>query len=69
VEQVLAYYTPLFQSTPRPTFVSEIEPLRAIVLRKYPAGSAIRPEDLAGASFVDELDRTGYITRLYSKAK
>jgi ABC-type nitrate/sulfonate/bicarbonate transport system substrate-binding protein len=69
VEQVLAYYTPLFQSTPRPTFVSEIEPLRAIVSRKYPSASTIRPEDLADASFVDELDRTGYIARLYSKAK
>ena len=69
VEQVLAYYAPLFQSNPRPTFASEIEPLRAIVARKYPAASTIRPEDLADASFVDELDRTGYIARLYSKAK
>ena len=68
VEQVLAYYTPLFQSTPRPTFVSEIEPLRAIVSRKYPSANTIRPEDLADASFVDELDRTGYIARLYAKA-
>jgi ABC-type nitrate/sulfonate/bicarbonate transport system substrate-binding protein len=69
VEQVLAYYAPLFQSNPRPTFASEIEPLRAIVARKYPAASTIRPEDLADASFVDELDRTGYIAQLYSKAK
>jgi ABC-type nitrate/sulfonate/bicarbonate transport system substrate-binding protein len=69
VEQVLAYYAPLFQSTPRPTFVSEIQQLRGIVARKYPAASNIGPEDLADASFVDELDRTGYIARLYSKAK
>jgi len=69
VEQVLAYYAPLFQSTPRPTFVSEIQRLRGIVARKYPAASNIGPEDLADASFVDELDRTGYIARLYSKAK
>jgi hypothetical protein len=69
VEQVLAYYAPLFQSNPRPTFASEIEPLRAIVARKCPAASTIRPEDLADASFVEELDRTGYIARLYSKAK
>jgi len=69
VEQVLAYYTPLFQSTPRPTFASEIQPLRDIVSKKYPAANDIKPEELVDTSFVDELDRTGYITRLYSKAK
>jgi ABC-type nitrate/sulfonate/bicarbonate transport system substrate-binding protein len=69
IEQLLAYYAPLFQSTPRPTFVAEIESLRAMVSRKYPAASNIKPEDLADASFVDELDQTGCIARLYSKAK
>jgi ABC-type nitrate/sulfonate/bicarbonate transport system substrate-binding protein len=69
VEQVVAYYAPLFQANPRPTFVSEIEQLRGIVSQKYPAALSIRPEDPADASFVDELDRTGYIERLYSKAK
>jgi ABC-type nitrate/sulfonate/bicarbonate transport system substrate-binding protein len=69
VEQVVAYYAPLFQASPRPTFVSEIQQLRGIVAQKYPAALNIRPEDLAEASFVDELDRTGYIERLYSKAK
>jgi ABC-type nitrate/sulfonate/bicarbonate transport system substrate-binding protein len=68
VEEILAYYAPLYQATPRPTFVSEIEQLRGIVSRKYPAASHIGPEDLSDASFVDELDRAGYIERLYSKA-
>jgi ABC-type nitrate/sulfonate/bicarbonate transport system substrate-binding protein len=69
VEQVLAYYAPLFQANPRPTFVSEIQQLRDIVFQRFPAAAKINPEDLADASFVDELDRTGYIERLYSKAK
>jgi ABC-type nitrate/sulfonate/bicarbonate transport system substrate-binding protein len=69
VEQLLGYYTPLFQSNPRPTFASEIPQLRDIVARKFPAASNLKPEDLVDASFVDELDRTGYIERLYSKAK
>jgi ABC-type nitrate/sulfonate/bicarbonate transport system substrate-binding protein len=69
VEQLLTYYAPLFQASPRPTFVSEIEPLKAIVSRKYPAANNLKPEDLVDASFVDELDRTGYIKRLYSDAK
>jgi hypothetical protein len=69
VKQLLAHYAPLFQSSPRPTFASELQQLRGIVSQKYPAASNIKPEDLADASFVDELDRTGYIERLYSSAK
>ena len=69
VEQLLAHYAPLFQSSPRPTFASELQQLKAIVARKYPAASNIKPEDLVDASFVDELDRIGYIERLYPKAK
>jgi ABC-type nitrate/sulfonate/bicarbonate transport system substrate-binding protein len=57
VEQLHAYYAPLLQATPRPTFASEIEQLRRIVSQKYPAASSLRPEDLSDASFVDELDR------------
>jgi len=59
----------LFQSSPRPTFASELQQLKAIISRKYPAAGNIKPEDLVDASFVDQLDRTGYIERLYSKAK
>jgi ABC-type nitrate/sulfonate/bicarbonate transport system substrate-binding protein len=66
VEQLHAYYAPLFQATPRPTFASEIEQLKAIVSQKHPAASDLKPEDLSDASFVDELERTGYIEPLYS---
>jgi ABC-type nitrate/sulfonate/bicarbonate transport system substrate-binding protein len=69
VKQLLTYYAPLFRPNPRPTFASEIQQLRDIVAQKYPAASDIRPEDLVDASFIDELDRTGYIDRLYSKTK
>jgi len=69
VEQTLAYYAPLYQAIPRPTFASEIVQLRSIVSRKYPGASNIKSEDLSDASFVDELDRAGYFERLYSQAK
>lgn len=69
VEQLLAYYVPLFQANPRPTFVSEIQSLRNIVSPKFPAAVNIKPEDLVDASFIDELDRTGYLERLYAKLK
>jgi ABC-type nitrate/sulfonate/bicarbonate transport system substrate-binding protein len=66
VEQLYSYYAPLFQATPRPSFDSEIGELRDIVSPKYPAAANLRPEDLADASFVDELERSGHIARLYS---
>ena len=69
VEQLLSHYAPLFQSSPRPTFVSELPQLSSIVSQKYPATGNIKPDDLADASFVDELDRAGYIKRLYSGSK
>jgi ABC-type nitrate/sulfonate/bicarbonate transport system substrate-binding protein len=69
VEQLLTHYAPLFQPSPRPTFAAELQQLRAIVAPKYPTASNIEPEDLADASFVDELDRAGYIERLYSSTK
>jgi ABC-type nitrate/sulfonate/bicarbonate transport system substrate-binding protein len=67
VEQLLAYYAPLLQATPRPSFASAIEQLRPIVSRTYPAALTLRPEELADTSFVDELERAGYIERLYSR--
>jgi ABC-type nitrate/sulfonate/bicarbonate transport system substrate-binding protein len=66
VEQVHAYYVPLFQAVPRPTFSSELQQLKGIVAQQYPAVANLQPEDLTDASFVDALDRTGYIERLYS---
>ena len=69
VEQLLAYYAPLFQADPRPTFASDIRKLTDIVSRKYPAARNIKPDDLADASFVEELDRTGYIDQLYAQTK
>jgi ABC-type nitrate/sulfonate/bicarbonate transport system substrate-binding protein len=67
IRQLYAYYAPLFQATPRPAFDSEIRELRDIVSQKYPAAAGLKPEDLADASFVGELERTGYIERLYSR--
>jgi hypothetical protein len=68
VEQLLAHYAPLFQASPRPTFASELPQLKGLVSQKYPAAGNLKPEDLVDASFVDELDRSGYIERLYTKA-
>jgi ABC-type nitrate/sulfonate/bicarbonate transport system substrate-binding protein len=69
VEQVHAYYVPLFRATPDPTFFDEMPRLRTFVEKKYPAAATLAAKDLSDASFVDELARTGYIARLYPAQK
>lgn len=69
VEQVHAYYVPLFRAVPRPTFFDEMARLKGFVEKQYPAAATLDVKDLSDPSFVDELDRSGYIKRLYSEQK
>jgi len=66
VEKLYAFYVPLFRSIPRPTLFTEMPKLKGIFAKQYPAVEKMQPENLIDASFVDELDRTGYIARLYA---
>jgi hypothetical protein len=43
--------------------------LKGFVEKQYPAAATLEAKDLSDPSFVDELDRTGYIARLYSGQK
>lgn len=65
-EQLHAFYVPLFRTVPRPTFFSEMQRLRDIFSKQYTAVQKLEPEDLYDSSFANELDRSGYIQRLYS---
>jgi ABC-type nitrate/sulfonate/bicarbonate transport system substrate-binding protein len=69
VEQVHAYYVPLFRASPDPTFFDEMTRLKGFVEKQYPAAATLEAKDLSDPSFVNELDRTGYIARLYSEKK
>jgi ABC-type nitrate/sulfonate/bicarbonate transport system substrate-binding protein len=65
IETLHAYYVPLFRSIPRPTFESELPGLKATFSREYPTAENLRSDDLCDASFVADLERTGYIDKLY----
>jgi ABC-type nitrate/sulfonate/bicarbonate transport system substrate-binding protein len=67
--QVHAYYVPLFRASPDPTFFSEMARLRGFVEKQYPAAATLEAKDLSDPSFVSELDRSGYIARLYAAQK
>jgi len=43
--------------------------LKGFVEKQYPAAATLDVKDLSDSSFVDELERTGYIARLYSAQK
>ncbi len=64
-EDLHAFHVPLFQKAPRPSFPG-MQTLRDLLASKYPAAGALKESDIADPSFVDELERTGFIDRLYS---
>jgi ABC-type nitrate/sulfonate/bicarbonate transport system substrate-binding protein len=65
MEQLHAFYAPLFRAVPTPTFFDEMDGLREGLTAQYPAARKLRIEDVADASFVEELEGSGYIEELY----
>lgn len=59
------FYEPLLRTTPRPSLFFGLDPLRQSLLSRYPAAAGLQAQDLIDASFVDELERSGYIATLY----
>jgi hypothetical protein len=64
-EALYAFHVPVFQKVPRPSFTG-IQKLRDFLVAKYPAASALNESDIADSSFIDELDRNGFIESLYA---
>jgi ABC-type nitrate/sulfonate/bicarbonate transport system substrate-binding protein len=65
MERLHAFYAPLFRAVPSPTFFNEMDGLREGLTAQYPAARRLRMEDVADSSFVEELESSGYIERLY----
>jgi len=65
MQQLHAFYAPLFRAVPTPTFFDEMEGLCEGLTGQYPAAKKLRMEDVADASFVEELEGSGYLDELY----
>jgi hypothetical protein len=65
-ERLQAFHVPLFQRVPRPSFPG-MQTLRNLLATKYPAASSLKETDIADSSFIDELERNGFIDRLYAE--
>ena len=64
-EDLYAFHVPVFQRVPRPSFPG-MQSLRDALTAKYPAAASLEETDIADASFIDELERDGFIDRLYA---
>jgi hypothetical protein len=64
-EALYASHVPVFQKIPRPSFPG-MQTLRELLVEKYPAASALQESDIADSSFIDELERNGFVERLYA---
>jgi hypothetical protein len=64
-EELHAFHVPVFQKVPRPSFPG-MQALREFLVAKYPAAVSLKESDIADSSFIDELERSGFIDRLYA---
>ncbi|MGB7259348.1 MAG: ABC transporter substrate-binding protein [Pseudolabrys sp.] len=65
VEELHAFHVPVFQKIPRPSFPG-MQTLRELLAKKYPNAASLKESDIADSSFIDELERNGFIDRLYA---
>jgi hypothetical protein len=67
-EDLYAFHVPVFQRVPRPSFPG-MQTLRELLAAKYPAAGSLKEADIADSSFVDALERDGFIDRLYAAGR
>jgi ABC-type nitrate/sulfonate/bicarbonate transport system substrate-binding protein len=65
VEELHAFHVPLFQKVPRPSFPG-MQKMRDFLVKKYPAAASLKEADIADSSFIDELERSGFVEELYA---
>jgi hypothetical protein len=64
-ERVRDHYASVFPIIPRPTLIDGMQGLRDLFSQKYPAARGLTEKQIADPSLIDELEQSGFITRLY----
>ncbi|HYX64026.1 MAG TPA: ABC transporter substrate-binding protein [Burkholderiales bacterium] len=67
-EELYAFHVPVFQKIPRPSLPG-MPTLRKLLAAKYPAATSLKESDIADSSLIGELERNGFIDRLYAQAR
>jgi len=66
VEDLYKFYVPLFPQAPRVALAEGMQSLRDTFSKKYPAAQKLQESDFVDSSFIDELEQSGFIQRLYA---
>jgi ABC-type nitrate/sulfonate/bicarbonate transport system substrate-binding protein len=66
VEDLYKFYVPLFPKAPRVNLTEGMRSLRDTFSKKYPAAQKLQESDISDSSFIDELEQSGFIKRLYA---
>ena len=70
VEDLHAFYVPLFPAVPRVELgESGMQSLRDRFSKRFPAVATLQESDIVDSSFIDHLDKSGFVQRLYGKVK
>jgi ABC-type nitrate/sulfonate/bicarbonate transport system substrate-binding protein len=66
-EDLHKFYVPLFSPDSKPSLgEAGMQELRDTFAKKYPAAQKLQEADIVDASFVDELEQSGFIKNLYA---
>lgn len=65
-EDMYKFYVPLFPQTPRVALAEGMQSIRDTFSKKYPAAQKLQESDISDSSFIDELEKSGFIQRLYA---
>lgn len=44
-----------------------MQKMRDFLAKKYPGAASLKEADIADSSFIEELERTGFVERLYAR--
>jgi ABC-type nitrate/sulfonate/bicarbonate transport system substrate-binding protein len=64
-QDLYAFHVAVFQKSPRPSLPG-MQTLRDVLVAKYPAAASLQESDIADSSFIDQLERSGFIDDLYA---
>jgi hypothetical protein len=65
-EALHAFYAPLFPPNPHPDLSDGVETLRTLFAPRYPAAANLQESNFVDASLIDEVEKSGFIERLYA---
>lgn len=63
-----AHYVPLFSRTSKASLGEGMQGLRDTFARRYPAVERMQASDIVDSSFIDELERSGFVDALYARS-